>query len=422
MKRKAAHFLAACMAGLAALHAAPIVYAEYVISSGSPDNDPGLGQGTEITIAENTGAASLALTLPAEALPLENPGTYLLSIRLRDAGNLWTTHTRTFQIPAPRPALPEPAAITHVETFIAPANPPNMPAEGQTVSLLNPPGLPAGDGIYTHVFSPESLSSLPPGVYRTGVRARTAGGLWTTVLGRTFAIPGNTEPQFYYPRWRVRNQDGQIIQSGALAENPLVSFPANFDATLPVGGAAPGTHSVEISLEDAQGTPGALESRSFQVMSHADFWRETYFTDPARRADPAISGPLADANGDGIPNLLAYLLGLDPETAAPPVLRTMAGPPGSPRAELRVPWEIPPGGTLRVLASPDLSSPFVPATEITAPRAISHAAPFSGTLPANIQAGHPSVFINPPSGIPWDNHGFFRLETEFTGEWPYAAD
>jgi hypothetical protein len=43
-------------------------------------------------------------------------------------------------------------------------------------------------------------------------------------------------------------------------------------------------------------------------------WRNTYFT-PEERDDPAISDDDADPDGDGLPNLVEYALGLDPRTA-----------------------------------------------------------------------------------------------------------
>jgi hypothetical protein len=49
--------------------------------------------------------------------------------------------------------------------------------------------------------------------------------------------------------------------------------------------------------------------------SPLDTWRAAHFT-LAQLADPAISGPHADPDGDGLPNLLEYALDLDPLTPA----------------------------------------------------------------------------------------------------------
>ena len=43
-----------------------------------------------------------------------------------------------------------------------------------------------------------------------------------------------------------------------------------------------------------------------------DAWRQDNFTGEGELDDPNISGPDADPDGDGIPNLLEYAMGLDP--------------------------------------------------------------------------------------------------------------
>ena len=52
-------------------------------------------------------------------------------------------------------------------------------------------------------------------------------------------------------------------------------------------------------------------------------WQQGVFT-PEELADPAISGPLADPNHTGAPNLLRYALGLGPTDIAAPAYPTAA--------------------------------------------------------------------------------------------------
>jgi hypothetical protein len=63
-------------------------------------------------------------------------------------------------------------------------------------------------------------------------------------------------------------------------------------------------------------------------------WKAAKFS-PAEAADPALSGPLADFEGDGIVNLMEYALSLEPkfrDTGGLPVPGTLPGGPGG------LPW------------------------------------------------------------------------------------
>lgn len=59
-------------------------------------------------------------------------------------------------------------------------------------------------------------------------------------------------------------------------------------------------------------------------------WQSAAFPDPADRANPLVSGPGADPQGSGVPNLLRYALGLtltdDPASRAPQFAGTAAAP------------------------------------------------------------------------------------------------
>lgn len=54
-------------------------------------------------------------------------------------------------------------------------------------------------------------------------------------------------------------------------------------------------------------------------LSPYQLWQNQYFT-PAQLADPAVSGDSADPNHDGLPNLLAYAMGLNPLVSDPALL------------------------------------------------------------------------------------------------------
>jgi hypothetical protein len=90
-----------------------------------------------------------------------------------------------------------------------------------------------------------------------------------------------------------------------------------------------GTYTVAVS--NATGTATSLPAFvDVQVpVSPLDEWRAERFN-TAQLADPAISGPAADPDADGLPNLLEYALALDPSAPDPePNVRiTNIGPNG----------------------------------------------------------------------------------------------
>lgn len=89
----------------------------------------------------------------------------------------------------------------------------------------------------------------------------------------------------------------------------------------------PGTYHIEAWVDDVDRIQESDEinnrlSTSIEIVSPdsvgpAGFeaWRQEHFTS-AQLADPEVSGPEADAAGDGTPNLLKYAVGLDPWTPA----------------------------------------------------------------------------------------------------------
>ena len=62
-------------------------------------------------------------------------------------------------------------------------------------------------------------------------------------------------------------------------------------------------------------------------------WQTAYFT-PAQIADPTVSGPKADPDGDGVPNLLEFAFNLDPTFPEPVVMTAGTGLRGLPLVQL----------------------------------------------------------------------------------------
>jgi len=100
----------------------------------------------------------------------------------------------------------------------------------------------------------------------------------------------------------------------------IVVMPANVPSVevtvVPVRDAFPeGEETVEVSiLPDPAYLVGAVSSATIFVQDVPwDAWRLDHFT-AAELGNPAISGPLADPEGDGFQNLLEYAFNFNPKT------------------------------------------------------------------------------------------------------------
>lgn len=109
----------------------------------------------------------------------------------------------------------------------------------------------------------------------------------------------------------------------------------------------------------ASGRPGGApgEAEPFFSREFAG-WTFDVFSD-AERADPQVSGPLAAPHAAGIPNLMAFALGLDPQAPDPARLPelVMVEADGRSSAALRFRrWKSTPGLTYTLEASPSLEA------------------------------------------------------------------
>ncbi|MDQ6655415.1 MAG: PKD domain-containing protein [Verrucomicrobiota bacterium] len=91
----------------------------------------------------------------------------------------------------------------------------------------------------------------------------------------------------------------------ATAQNPGKTF------------TAPGRFEVSVTVTDNSGNT-AQQTLPMTVKLRFQEWRQIYFS-AAELANPAISGDLADPDGDGIANLAEYALGTNPKQPDAPV-------------------------------------------------------------------------------------------------------
>lgn len=177
---------------------------------------------------------------------------------------------------------------------------------------------PNGDSAWSAEATATTLTpgvpAAPTDLVAMGVAPDAVQLLWTAPTG---SVTG----------FRVERHDGQTWTLAAALEG------ADHAGYLDGGRVAGATYAYRVASVNNQGTsawsnlaatstPPSL--RPFEV------WSQDYFT-PAERVDAQISGPLADPDGDGWPNLLEYALGRDPLAveASALVLPALGGAEGS---------------------------------------------------------------------------------------------
>lgn len=141
-----------------------IIAAEYFI-----DEDPGIGEGTEIAITAGNILEPMSFEVPVDALAV---GFHQLYLRVKDEDGNWSsTERRFFQkmiIPSPPPAAPDLVRLEHfVDTDPGFGNATNIPFT-------------AGTSVENQVFILD-LSALTEGSHKLYVRAKDGDNRWSLV-------------------------------------------------------------------------------------------------------------------------------------------------------------------------------------------------------------------------------------------------
>jgi hypothetical protein len=104
--------------------------------------------------------------------------------------------------------------------------------------------------------------------------------------------------------------------SGLPASFTLVSGPATLSGSnlTPTGAGIVVVRASQAGNGNYQAAPNVDATITVTSDYQQSVWKQQHFT-PNELADPAVSGPLADADGDGFPNLVEFSMNLDPKTS-----------------------------------------------------------------------------------------------------------
>ncbi|MBS0659772.1 MAG: hypothetical protein JSR82_16145 [Verrucomicrobia bacterium] len=187
------------------------------------------------------------------------------------------------------------------------------PSYGSTVSAT--PSQVSGS---TPTAVSATLAGLNPGTtYHYQLVVVTGNGTFTSA-NQSFTTQSSQTITFANPGTRIYGDApfdlSATASSGLPVSFSVVSGPASLNgSTLTLTG--PGAVVVRASQAgNATYAAAPAVDQSFIVLTPFDGWRAAWFS-PEELAQPAVSGPAADPDGDGIPNLLEYALGTPPRVA-----------------------------------------------------------------------------------------------------------
>jgi hypothetical protein len=261
------------------------------------NEDPGEGMGVAIT-TEEAADYSAPLTLAPGILNTLPSGVNLMGVRFRDTNGDWgETAFRLLD-----PDMADDAMLSKGEYFIN-----NDPGLGlaTAISLTGEVSL-----------SPEFLQTLPTGMNLLGVRFQDSEGEWSRSSFRLFDNISDEAHDLSEVSWKLV-KGGTILKSGTLLPNRGNRLDLIVrERTLNI---SEGDLLVlELQAFDSKGNGGSKFHKHITVGSmHLDFLNQYFTTE--EQANAAISGDLADPDGDGLANLLEEALGLNPRKGSPPV-------------------------------------------------------------------------------------------------------
>ncbi len=212
------------------------------------DTDPGVGNGTAITITPGPNPTFVA-TVPTTSL---TPGFHFAAIRTRDASGKWGLYeARGFYISTQTTNVPN---ITAAEFFVD-----NDPGVGNGTAVTIVPG-PNPTFVAT-----VSTTSLTPGFHFAAIRTRDANGKWGLYENRGFYISTQTgnvsnmvQAEYFL------DADPGVGNAFPFTIPNAANFSQNFSLLVPAG-TSNGTHTIAVRVRNAEGKWGLFEFADFTV-------------------------------------------------------------------------------------------------------------------------------------------------------------
>ncbi len=242
-----------------------IVAAEYFI-----DNDPGTGNGINVTPISNGATVSFAAAVPTTTLA---QGFHMVAIRTKDATGQWSLYeNRGFYISTQTNNTPD---IVAAEYFID-----NDPGTGNGINIT-----PISNGITVSFAAAVPTTTLAQGFHMVAIRTKDATGQWSLYESRGFYISTQTTnmPDIVAAEYFIDTDPGTgnatpvTIPSGQTFNQSL--------ALLVPGGTTNGQHFIAIRVKDANGNWGLFD---FDTLTVSGSIPVTGLTLTARRVEHTV--------------------------------------------------------------------------------------------------------------------------------------
>jgi hypothetical protein len=224
---------------------ADVVYAEYYF-----DEEPGLGEGTELPV---TAGKVIDINENIDISSLDN-GRHKLFVRAKDSNGGWSTvYNRTFL----KTTLPgeEQAEVAYAEYYF-----------NEDPGLGEGEELPVTSRNVVDIQETVELAGLPDGRHKLFVRAKDSNGKWSTVYNRTFlktTLPDDPKPQIVEVEYYFNEEPG--LGNG---ENISVSAASEIEVeeTLDISSLDIGANQLYVRAKDENGKWSQPYEHSFDVL------------------------------------------------------------------------------------------------------------------------------------------------------------